>query len=103
MEKRTNVFYNFPELNEYGNIPVLYSIQWESENIITVHCKIDLNKDEIPKWLNPVEFKVRQVHSSGNPGVTITQYSHIKCKTKETAYFIGNVFEKIRMTEKNLF
>ncbi|MGJ1360604.1 hypothetical protein ACR79B_05040 [Sphingobacterium spiritivorum] len=86
-------------------IPLLYSITNEDNNpnIRLIDCQVDLPDEQIPEWLSPTTFTIRQTnspHVSGGNGVTTTEVSHIKCKNIDTAKFIGNTFLGIKVVEE---
>lgn len=100
MEKKINIPYYFDELKEDGIIPVLYHIFQENENVIQIHCRIDLLEDKKPKWLALSNFVIRQVYQPGNPGVYITELSSIPCKTSQEAFLVDAVHERISFNGK---
>lgn len=86
---------------ENVEIPLLYSITNDDKNtnITLIDCQVDLPDEEIPEWLSPTTFTIRQVYlpgESGGLGVTNTEVSHISCKNTDTAQFIGNTFLGIK-------
>ncbi|EFK57348.1 hypothetical protein U0038_17545 [Sphingobacterium spiritivorum] len=89
---------------ENVKIPLLYTITNDDNNpnIRFIDCQVDLPDEEIPEWLSPTTFTIRQVclpGEAGGLGVTNTEVSHIRCKNTDTAKFIGNTFLGIKGIE----
>ncbi len=90
---------------DHVNMPLLYSVSNEgnNENIKLISCKINLPADEIPEWLSPSAFTIRQVYSPGSygdVGVTVTEFSSIPCKNIDSANFVSNTHDQISIIEK---
>ncbi|MBZ0097772.1 MAG: hypothetical protein K8F30_01730 [Taibaiella sp.] len=73
-------------------VPVLYSTEQENERVTNYHFRIDLAADDVPDWIHPHEFTIREVSSEsspGRPGVTTTLFSEINVKHADMHGFIG--------------
>jgi len=104
MEKSVSVPTKLSASGEYISIPVRYTINEEdgNENIKLINCQVDLLSDEIPEWLSPTVFTIRQVYNpgySGVAGVTVTELSRISCKNVDSANFVDSTHEHIRLKE----
>ena len=88
--------------DNYQSLPIMYTITNEDGNkyIKLIHCIVDLPEKEIPEWLSPTAFMIRQVYSPENPRVTVTELSSIPCNNVESAKFIDSTHEHIRVIEK---
>jgi hypothetical protein len=104
MEKSVLISTKLSASGDYISIPVRYSINEEdgNENIKLIDCTVDLSPDEIPEWLSPAVFTIRQVYNpgyTGVAGVTVTELSRIPCKNVNSANFVDNTHEHIRLKE----
>jgi|GEM_PF-3586305 len=104
MNRPLNISFQL-ENGEHTSIPILYSVTHEegNENIKLISCKVDLSNAEIPEWLSPAEFIIRQVYtpgSYGGVGVTVTELSRIPCLNIDSANFVNQVHDRISILEK---
>lgn len=99
MKKSTLVSTKLLSTGEYKNIPVNYFIKNEdgNPNIKLISCEVNLPESELPEWLSPTNFTIRQVFSDG---VTITELSSIKCANVDSANFVDSTHMQIRLNEK---
>jgi hypothetical protein len=84
-------------------IPVLYSITTEADNpsIRLINCKVAVKLTDLPEWLSPAEFTIRQVYSGGyGTGVTATELSRIPCTNVDSAMFVSRTHDAIRAMER---
>jgi hypothetical protein len=73
-------------------VPMLYSTEQENERVTNYHFRVNLPTDEVPDWIAPHEFTIREVTSKsspGRPGVTTTLFSEIVVKHADMHGLIG--------------
>jgi hypothetical protein len=104
MEKQISVPLKLSS-GEYVTLPLIYSISNEdgNENIRLMNCRVNLPDNELPEWLSPAVFTIREVYSPGSygaVGVTLTEFSSIPCKNIDSANFVGAVHDHISLKEK---
>ncbi len=104
MEKLTSIAIQLSS-GDHATMPLLYSVLNEdgNENIKLISCKVNMPADEIPEWLSPSAFTIRQVYSPGSyggVGVTLTELSSIPCKNIDSANFVSNTHDQISIIEK---
>jgi hypothetical protein len=90
---------------EYVTLPLIYKIENEdgNENIRLMNCRVNLPDGELPEWLSPTTFTIREVYSPGSfgsVGVTVTEFSSIRCKNVDSANLVGVVHHHINIKER---
>jgi hypothetical protein len=82
-------------------LPVLYTIIKEDGNPDSkfVCCRVALKLAELPKWLSPAEFIVRQVHNR-DTGTTVVEFEDVPCINDDTAMFVRRAHECIKHMER---
>jgi hypothetical protein len=97
MRKSIIIKHPLQDSGEMASVPLQYEITKEG-NRTTLHCKIPEGKK--PDWLTLTEFSIPSIYMPGNPGVTGTYFSEVKCGNVETALFLDSVYKQIRLAEK---
>ncbi len=103
MQKNIVIHTKLSNYGEIVRIPVSYSIIDEdnNENIKLITCKVNLDEYEMPEWLSPTEFTIRQVYKTDSgKGVTVAELGNITCKNIDSANFISTTHEHIKVAEK---
>lgn len=85
-------------------IPVMYSITTESDNpnIRLINCKVAAKLTDLPEWLSPAEFTIRQVNRNGfnDVGIGNSGLGSICCDNADAARFIISTHDAIRAMER---
>lgn len=85
-------------------LPVLYIVINEEGNpdIKNICCKVALKLAELPKWLSPAEFIIRQVHSrdANGAGTTVVEFEDVPCVNDDSAMFVRRAHECIKHMER---
>lgn len=97
MEKSILIKHPLQDGSAMASVPVHYEIIKEG-NKTTLHCKIPEGKK--PDWLTLTEFSIPSVYNPGNPGVTGTYFSEVKCGNVETALFLDSAHKQISLADK---
>jgi hypothetical protein len=98
MQKSISIPYTLYETKEIISIPLLYTIETTSKSETQV-CKVNLQDEQIPRWLTIKEFRIKTVFGDM---VNVTCFSDIVgIKNVDTALFIHQVHDSIFIAEKS--
>lgn len=99
MKKTISVTLKLLSIDKTETIPVSYSITDEdgNPNVKLFSCEVNLSAENLPEWLSPTSFVIRQVYRDG---VTVTELSNIVCANEDSARFVDETHNHIRVAEK---
>lgn len=99
MKKTISVTLKLLSTEKNEIIPVSYSVADEdgNPNVKLFSCEVNLSAEDVPEWLSPTSFVIRQVYRDG---VTVTELSNIACANEDSAKFVDETHNQIRIAEK---